>query len=615
MNDNNAPLPGGNLSFDPPAIQRDNIDTTPDEFIDEPDDEIENEEIDQDDVLAPDHVFATPVTDEFDNEIVEVEQVKRNQEFDAATAGIEVDGIVLKEIEDAAGRVILPEPTIIAPVRVAVPGVELLTFLIYMYVFPSGRGYVGVTTGTEAHRTAQHMYEAKNYPPGYGSFLLNAAIRKYGKFTRYILYRGSATREEMDGIEAGFIAKYNTLKPNGYNLKVGGHTLKQTEEMLAKRSLSLRKDKRWLHLPRHTKVEVSNDKLKFRVNGHPKAESGSFVTEEAMMQHLNEWLTGKHGAYSGPKKRNVQKSGLPKYITRAKYGYYVKYKGKTVGKFTNRTMSLEDLYTQAVECAKKYYEIRKKDYKPKAIAPHKMKQPETSQEICDVDSLDITVPEVVGELVDGSVPDHHFAKKAPNAILPREAVSVALAKSEIGTFVSMIVELVTICTVLVRMDVESIVVVIKPLWKPRKWVVTRVLTEFLHSELYDKSLTDHRRDVKHTVLVEYEELYETFTCDRKGYEWYKPVRLRVGLADFIVYKIVLSDNPHEPPKITRHYRYADRPMGQDLDYRPSLRPSHMYLEQPPVVEPPKPIPKPVKLVKKPVKQLPRIVTKDEPKTK
>ena len=58
---------------------------------------------------------------------------------------------------------------------------------------------------------------------------LNHAIRKYGaeNFTVEILCECSL--DEMDNKEIKYINKYNTLVPNGYNLKTGGKSGKDSD--------------------------------------------------------------------------------------------------------------------------------------------------------------------------------------------------------------------------------------------------------------------------------------------------------------------------------------------------------------------------------------------------
>lgn len=111
--------------------------------------------------------------------------------------------------------------------------------------YKSGEGYK--QTGI-MYRWKQHKRSAKIAGTKYvckQCRVLNNAIRKYGeeKFTIIELHRCSL--EKLDIWEAYFITKYNTLIPNGYNMREGG--------MTGSPSIELRK-----HLSRKTKEYFSS---------------------------------------------------------------------------------------------------------------------------------------------------------------------------------------------------------------------------------------------------------------------------------------------------------------------------------------------------------------------
>ncbi len=68
--------------------------------------------------------------------------------------------------------------------------------------------------------------------------LLNNAIRKYGvdNFEIYTLYKGPDS--EIDEREIYYINLFDSIKPNGYNLKTGGSKGKDNEETKEKKKLS-----------------------------------------------------------------------------------------------------------------------------------------------------------------------------------------------------------------------------------------------------------------------------------------------------------------------------------------------------------------------------------------
>lgn len=83
----------------------------------------------------------------------------------------------------------------------------------------NGKMYVGQTRRTFGIRTKQHLNRSDTY--------FDKALAKYGlnNFSYWILDRGS-TLEELNEKERYWIAEYDCLWPNGYNLTVGGDGVK-----------------------------------------------------------------------------------------------------------------------------------------------------------------------------------------------------------------------------------------------------------------------------------------------------------------------------------------------------------------------------------------------------
>ena len=94
--------------------------------------------------------------------------------------------------------------------------------VIYKLTFPSGKSYIGQTIRPFNERWRQHKNSALVQPDG-GCRLLNRAINHYGpnNITYEILFE---TEDEfLNNLEMEMIWLYNTLSPNGYNLKTGGN--------------------------------------------------------------------------------------------------------------------------------------------------------------------------------------------------------------------------------------------------------------------------------------------------------------------------------------------------------------------------------------------------------
>lgn len=64
--------------------------------------------------------------------------------------------------------------------------------------------------------------------------LLNNAIRKYGEDGFDVLTLVKSNRNNLNELEIKFIQKYNSIQPNGYNIKEGGYNLKNSEETILK---------------------------------------------------------------------------------------------------------------------------------------------------------------------------------------------------------------------------------------------------------------------------------------------------------------------------------------------------------------------------------------------
>lgn len=87
---------------------------------------------------------------------------------------------------------------------------------IYIYTSPSGKSYIGQTTRSLKQRAG---YKGKNYE---SSRIFYRAILKYGfeNFEAGILEEVEA--DLLDEREKYWISYYNTIQPNGYNIKAGG---------------------------------------------------------------------------------------------------------------------------------------------------------------------------------------------------------------------------------------------------------------------------------------------------------------------------------------------------------------------------------------------------------
>jgi group I intron endonuclease len=86
---------------------------------------------------------------------------------------------------------------------------------IYSLISPSGKRYIGQTTRCIEKRFDEHCRRKD-------SLYLYNAIEKYGpkSFQKEILLE--CENEMLDVHEINFIKEFNTLYPNGYNIRTGG---------------------------------------------------------------------------------------------------------------------------------------------------------------------------------------------------------------------------------------------------------------------------------------------------------------------------------------------------------------------------------------------------------
>ena len=105
--------------------------------------------------------------------------------------------------------------------------------IIYLAASPIGKLYIGQTTKSLTRRRQDHEYSARHgslYP-------FHCAIRKYGanSFVWNIIARADSIAA-LNAQEAACIAEYNTIAPNGYNMRTGGDSSIPTAESRAKMS-------------------------------------------------------------------------------------------------------------------------------------------------------------------------------------------------------------------------------------------------------------------------------------------------------------------------------------------------------------------------------------------
>lgn len=102
--------------------------------------------------------------------------------------------------------------------------------LIYKLNNINGKSYIGQTVQKFDNRWTDHKSAARNKDKKDGCRALNNAIRLHGEdcWTREVLIY--CNKEHLDDYEIAFIKLYDTLAPNGYNLRTGGQSKGQVSE-------------------------------------------------------------------------------------------------------------------------------------------------------------------------------------------------------------------------------------------------------------------------------------------------------------------------------------------------------------------------------------------------
>jgi len=136
----------------------------------------------------------------------------------------------------------------------------------------NGKSYIGQTIKSLKTRWSNHCKDSSHCA------VLLSAIRKYGKGNFSISVIGEYTNiEDLNSAEEYFIELYQTLAPNGYNIRPGGNYSSQSEETKKKMSEAASGDKNfWFgkSLSKEHKLKISQA-LKGRKNPNNGNNGGS----------------------------------------------------------------------------------------------------------------------------------------------------------------------------------------------------------------------------------------------------------------------------------------------------------------------------------------------------
>lgn len=198
--------------------------------------------------------------------------------------------------------------------------------IVYMYIFPNGKRYIGQTSQTLEQR-AQKGYGYRFQP------LVYNAIQKYGwdNIQKEIFECNSL--EEMDTLEVKLIAKYKTTKRDfGYNLDSGGHANKRhSQETKQKISNSIKGDKHpffGTHRSETTRKKLS------------EYHTGLLASEETK-QKMSESHKGHQGYWEGKSFSEEHKRHISASVSGKKNGMYGKNHSEAAKKKISKANSTE----------------------------------------------------------------------------------------------------------------------------------------------------------------------------------------------------------------------------------------------------------------------------------
>lgn len=224
---------------------------------------------------------------------------------------------------------------------------------IYLLMSPSEKPYIGQTIQTSKERWDQHQVEAFDIKKEDKCRALNAAIRLYGKdsFTLTILWRGEIGDDNVhiNRKECEFIELYDSMAPNGYNLRAGGNGAMSAEaiqRMIEGNIVKTINKKRYQsdeQLPKyvlyHKEINKNGTVLEgYKVSDHPKGTNRSFLTKSMTMEEKRSAAIAYKEFLDNSKEFVDRSKKIPNHISKYKEkGYQVNkpgHKRKFFGKDT-----------------------------------------------------------------------------------------------------------------------------------------------------------------------------------------------------------------------------------------------------------------------------------------
>lgn len=238
--------------------------------------------------------------------------------------------------------------------------------IIYCLTFPNNKKYIGQTKQGLKTRLKQHIKQ--NYCTA-----VHNAIKKYNEYRCDILLE--IDNNQLDYHEEKLICEYNTLVPNGYNIRKGGKTSGFCEETKKNMSESHKGKKHSNDTKKLISISLSgrtlSDETKIKISTTKK---NTVLPEESKkrmnrigMKHneetkikLSEYNKGKNVSFDTREKlsKSLRQNGqdLPLYLHRKEKkpnsyhgsGYIVRVPGFKSKSFISKKMTDEEKYNLAL---------------------------------------------------------------------------------------------------------------------------------------------------------------------------------------------------------------------------------------------------------------------------
>ncbi len=210
---------------------------------------------------------------------------------------------------------------------------------IYYITFPSGKSYIGQTRQDYNQRIRQHKASNDNT-------LISRAFKKYDTYKLEILLQ--CNNKLLDEYEIKFIELYDTVSPNGYNLRTGGQNgYVFSEETRKKCSESQRKTN--TNLPMY--IYDYDRGYRCRHPGKPeKFFNYKNISKDLNLLLAKEYIEGKDLLY---KKHIIT---LPKYISKVERTDRSGYRCTLPG-YEKHFTSMKQTDSEKLLLAKNYLEL------------------------------------------------------------------------------------------------------------------------------------------------------------------------------------------------------------------------------------------------------------------